>query len=197
MKRSKNAEEFIALHPQWTDLLTTLRSTLLSTGLEETIKWGVPVYTLDGKNIVGITAFKKHAALWFHQGALLRDEANVLVNAQEGKTQAQRQWRFEAEDTVDEKRILAYVAEAVANQKAGKTVKPTPKESVSIPDELAEAFRSDRKLKAAYDDLAPYKQREYVEHVASAKRADTRIRRLDKVIPMILDGRGLNDKYRC
>ena len=75
MERSKSAEEFIAKHPQWRALLTELRDILRSTGLEETIKWGVPVYTLDGKNVVGLTAFKHHAALWFHQGALLKDES--------------------------------------------------------------------------------------------------------------------------
>ena len=77
MERSKSAEDFIAKHPQWAELLTELRAVLRSTGLEEAIKWGVPVYTLDGKNIVGMAAFKKHAALWFHQGALLEDKAVI------------------------------------------------------------------------------------------------------------------------
>jgi len=195
MEKNKNAEGFIAKHPQWEELLTALREILRSTGLEETIKWGVPVYTLEGKNIVGIAAFKNHAALWFHQGALLKDPASVLVNAQEGRTRAQRQWRFQPGDTVDEALLRSYVAEAIRNQEQGKCVKPAPKKTLSIPPELADAFGQDKELKSRFDKLAPYKQRDYAEHVSGAKRADTRARRLEKIVPMILAGKGLNDRY--
>lgn len=197
MKKTASAEEFINKHPQWRPLLEVLRSILGSTELEETIKWGVPVYTLDGKNVVGIAAFKKHAALWFHQGALLSDPAGKLVNAQEGKTQAQRQWRFLENAVPDEKLILSYVLEAIENQRAGKIIKPVGVKSLSVPHELESAFESDPDLKAAFKKLAPYKQREYAEHITSAKREDTRLRRLDKILPMIKGGKGLNDRYRC
>jgi len=197
MQRSASAEEFITQHPQWRDILTALRQTLLSTGLEETIKWGVPVYTLGGTNIVGLTAFKKHSALWFFQGALLKDGADVLVNAQEDKTRAQRQWRFKTIADVDEDQVLAYVLEAMENQKLGKKIAPAPKKSLSIPDELSDAFKTVPRLKDCFEKLAPYKQREFADHVSGAKRTDTRVRRLDKIIPMILDGKGLNERYRC
>lgn len=196
MERSASAEEFISKHPQWEELLTALRRTLLSTGLEETIKWGVPVYTLGGKNVVGLTAFKKYSALWFFQGALLRDEAGLLVNAQEGKTRAQRQWRFDSPGDFDEEQVLVYLREAIENQRQGKTVKPAPRKAVSIPEELNLAFRENPDLEQRFGALAPYKQREYAEYISQARREDTRRRRLEKIIPMIGAGKGLNDRYR-
>jgi uncharacterized protein YdeI (YjbR/CyaY-like superfamily) len=196
MQRSASAEEFISKHPQWEDLLIALRRTLLSTGLEETIKWGVPVYTLGGKNIVGLTAFRKFSALWFFQGALLRDEAGILINAQEGKTRAQRQWRFESIGEFDEQQVLAYVREAIENQRQGKAVKPAPRKAISIPEELTRVLRENPELGQQFAALAPYKQREYAEYISQARRADTRVRRLEKITPMIGAGKGLNDRYR-
>ncbi len=197
MTKTASAEDFIAKHPNWQDLLLALRDLLNSTELEETIKWGVPLYTLDGKNVVGIAAFKNHAALWFHQGALLSDPEGKLVNAQQGKTRAQRQWRFKEGDDLDEALILSYVLESIKNQRQGKIVKQAKSKSLSVPLELEQALKSDAALKDAFDALTPYKQREYAEHVSSAKREDTPMRRLDKIAPMIRAGKGLNDRYRC
>jgi len=197
MKRCTNAREFISIHPRWQETLNALRGILGSSELEETIKWGVPVYTLGGKNVVGLTAFKNHAALWFFQGALLQDKAGKLVNAQEGRTQAQRQWRFQSSDSVDETLVRDYIAEAIENQRKGKVVQATRKKDVSVPCELMDALDHDEDLKNSFTGLAPYKQREYAEHIAGAKRADTKTRRLEKIIPMILQGKGLNEKYRC
>ena len=196
MQKSASADEFIAKHAQWQEILTALRRVVLSTGLEETIKWGVPVYTLAGKNIVGITAFKNYSALWFFQGALLQDKYKVLVNAQEEKTRAQRQWRFNSVDDIDEKRVRTYVLEAMKNQEQGKTVKPAPKKALSMPGELEDVFKANPKAGEAFSKLAPYKQREYAEFISAAKRADTKSRRLEKILPMILVGKGLNDRYR-
>jgi uncharacterized protein YdeI (YjbR/CyaY-like superfamily) len=196
MQKSRSPEEFIASHPQWRDLLVELRGLLRSTGLEETIKWGVPMYTLAGKNVVGLTAFKNHAALWFVSGALLKDPQGKLVNAQEGKTRGQRQWRFAPGDTVDRAGVLAYVEEAIENQRQGKTVERSPPAPISIPPELGEALERDSGAKASFSGLAPYKQREYADYIASAKRAATRASRLDRIMPMIRQGRGLNDKFR-
>ena len=191
-----NSDEYISNHPQWRELLTALTGLLRSTGLEETIKWGVPVYTLDGKNVVGLVAFKSHAALWFYQGALLKDEAGKLMNAQEGKTKAQRQWRFGPEDGVDEELVLDYVKEAIANQKLGKAIKPAKKRAMPIPPELSSVLDGDPALKSEFEAMAPYKKREYSEFIAGAKQAVTKERRLQKIIPMIRSGKGLNDRYR-
>ena len=196
MERSKSADEFISKHPEWEEILIGLREILRSTGMVETIKWGVPVYTLGGKNVVGLTALRKFTALWFFQGALLKDSANVLVNAQEGKTRAQRQWRFETAGDVEPALVKAYVLEAMKNQEKGKAVKPGPKKAWAMPEELSAAFEAAPGLKDRFRKLAPYKQHEYAEYVSQAKRADTRKRRLEKILPMIEAGRGLNDRYR-
>ena len=196
MDRSKSANEFILKHQQWQEILTFLRDILLSTGLEETIKWGVPVYTLDGKNVVGLTAFKNHVAIWFLQGALLKDPAGVLVNAQEGTTRAQRQWRFDSMEGLDKGLIEDYLVEAIENQKKGKTIKPAKREAFSIPGELSEVLSGDKDLDASFKQLTSYKQREFAEYIAGAKRTDTKLRRLEKIVPMIRNSIGLNDRYR-
>ena len=195
MKKISSVDEYIASHPRWQELLLHLRRLLLSAGLEESIKWSAPVYMLDGKNIIGLGAFRQHAGIWFFQGGLLKDEAGLLINAQEGKTQALRQWRFGPEEEVDDALVLSYVQEAIANQRAGLEIKPEKKPLI-IPEDLEAAFAERQELKEAFEALSLSCKREYAEHIATAKRAATRQNRLQKVIPMILAGKGLNDKYR-
>ena len=96
MKMFKTIDEFMENQGEHKKALIRLREIILSTGLIETIKWGSPVYTLNGKNIAGIGAFKSYFGIWFFQGALLQDLQKNLVNAQEGKTKALRQWRFKS-----------------------------------------------------------------------------------------------------
>lgn len=196
MKRYSSAEEFIENNPEWSDLLNELRAILLNTELEETIKWGVPVYTINGKNVVGLGAFKNHAGIWFYQGVFLKDEQQKLVNAQEGKTKGLRQWRFD--DNVLEDKILvkSYVLEAIENQKLGKEIKPERNKEVVLPELLKVAFKDEKGLKDAFEALTKGKQREYAEHIESAKREATKLSRLEKIRPMILDGKGLHDKYK-
>jgi uncharacterized protein YdeI (YjbR/CyaY-like superfamily) len=196
MKRYKTVNEYIAGNKEWGDSLRILRKIIKSTELKETVKWGAPAYTVDDKNIVGIGAFKSYVGLWFFQGALLKDKRKKLVNAQEGVTKALRQWRFNSPDEIDEKIILEYIEEAIANQKAGKQIKPAKKSSFEIPEELTEALNKNKKLRKNFDNFTPFKQREYCEYISGAKRDVTRKTRLEKIIPMILEGVGLNDKYR-
>ncbi len=92
MQRAKSVDAYINQSAQWHDELKLLRRILRWTSLKEEIKWGAPCYTHNGKNVVGVGAFKSYFGLWFHQGALLKDDNNVLINAQEGKTKALRQW---------------------------------------------------------------------------------------------------------
>ncbi|MBT8318987.1 MAG: DUF1801 domain-containing protein, partial [Gramella sp.] len=87
----KNAEEYISCHQYWEEELRQLHEMILTTELKSEIKWGAPVYTLEGKNVVGLGAFKKHFGIWFFNGALLKENTSLLVNAQEGKTKALRQ----------------------------------------------------------------------------------------------------------
>lgn len=197
MKKVASFAEYCQKHEEWSALLLKLQSLIAKTELQETIKWGAPTYTLDDKNVVGVGAFKSYAGLWFFNGALLKDKQGVLINAQDGKTKAMRQWRFNDISEVDDKLILAYLKEAIANQSQGKVVpKAKPSKEVTIPEELQELFDKKKPLYKKFLELTPYKQKEYAEHISSAKRQATRESRLQKCIPLIEKGVGLNDKYR-
>ncbi len=177
--------------------LRALRKIVLSTGLEETIKWGGPVYTYDGRNVIGIAGFKEHFGLWFFQGGLLADKHKKLMNAQEGKTKAMRQWRMKSKADIDKPILLAYVKEAIENEKKGDRIassKPI-KKAPSVPAELKTALASSSRLKTAFEKLTPGKQKDYAEYIDSAKQEATSVARIQKIKPMILSGMGLNDKY--
>jgi uncharacterized protein YdeI (YjbR/CyaY-like superfamily) len=196
MKNQKTVDTYIARHPDWQKVLTTLRNIVCSTELEETVKWGMPVYTLNGKNVVGLGAFKSYAGIWFFQGAFLKDEKKVLINAQRGKTKGMRQWRFQSAGEIDKSLVRQYVEEAIENQRRGKEIKPAKPKAPKIPPELKQALAERPELKQSFEDLTPGKQREYAEYIAEAKMAETKQRRLEKIRPKILEGKGLNDKYK-
>lgn len=105
------------------------------------MKWGAPCYTWKGKNVVGIGGFKSYFGLWFHQGALLNDDAGVFVNAQEGKTKALRQWRMNAASDIEPVVIRRYVKEAIASVDGGREIKAEPSTAVVVPDELQKALQ--------------------------------------------------------
>lgn len=197
MKSFGTVDAYIDHHEQYNNELRLLREILNSTGLDETVKWGAPAYIFKGKNVVGIGAFKSYVGLWFHQGALLKDEAKVLINAQKDVTKALRQWRFEAMDDIDKDLIKAYVLESIDNFEKGHVLKPQRnKKPVVIPQELQDAFAKNKDVEASFKSLSNACQREYAEHVAEAKKEETRLRRLAKITPMILKGGGLHDKYK-
>lgn len=188
MRKASSAEDFLANAPAWNEELGQLREILLSTGLEETIKWGTPVYCLDGKNVVGITGFKAYFGLWFFQGALLKDPKQRLVNAQEGRTKAQRQWRFQSAAEIDRKLILSYVREAIALAEAGTEIKPDRDKPLEIPSELEAALKRNAKARRIFETMSKSCRREYAEYISEAKKPETRQRRLDKIMPMIEAG---------
>jgi len=192
----KNAEEYISIHDQWEKELRQLHEMIIATDLKSEIKWGAPVYTLEGKNVVGLGAFKNHIAIWFYNGALLKDNTSLLVNAQEGKTKALRQIRFEKDDEIKNAILLPYIKEAIQNQREGKEIKPVRIKKVVIPEELSEAFLKDSELKKNFDNLSPGKQREYANYILEAKRDATKLSRIEKIAPMIKKGAGLHDKYK-
>lgn len=198
MKRAASVDQYISMGGEWQASLLLLREVLQSTSLEETVKWGMPVYTLNNKNVAGFSAFKGWTGIWFFQGVFLKDSEGVLINAQEGTTKGLRQWRFYSELEIREHRslILDYVAEAIQNQKAGKEIKPERNKALIIPRDLEEALASNPLLKESFEALTLSKKREYAEHIGGAKREETRQQRLQKVMPMILEGIGLSDKYR-
>ncbi len=191
----KTVDAFIERQVKWKTALRTFRGIFNQTELEETIKWGVPVYVLQGKNIAGMAAFKSYVGIWFYQGVFLKDPYNKLINAQEGTTKAMRQLRFASEDEVDYTLVKEYIAEAIQNQKDGKEMKPDTRKPLVIPGELQKALEEMPTLKEAFDALSLTKRRDYAEYISMAKREATKTARLEKIVPMIEKGIGLHDKY--
>ncbi len=189
-------KEYITKHEKWSKQLQELRMLLLKTPLEETIKWGSPVYTLNNKNVIGLGAFKNHCALWFFKGSLLQKNQSLLINAQEGKTKNLRQIRFKAGGQIPEKEIKAYILEAIAIEQTGVKSQTSLKTTITIPPELQAAFDNNTSLKTAFEKLSIGKKREYCQYISEAKRASTKTSRLEKITPMILALKGLHDKYR-
>ncbi|WP_297332323.1 YdeI/OmpD-associated family protein [Flavobacterium sp.] len=179
----------------WEDEINLLKGIADEAGLTETVKWGGIVYTYNGKNIVGIGGFKEYFTLWFFKGVFLRDEAGMLVNANEENTKSLRQWRFSSKEDINRNLVLQYILEAVEVEKAGLEIKPEKKQTV-IPVLLQDSLDKNNELAAAFQQLTPYKQREYCEHIESAKREETKLLRLEKCLEGILKGKGLHDKYR-
>ncbi len=180
---------------QWEEELEIIKSILSKTNLVETTKWGGSIYTHNNKNILGVGGFKSYFGVWFMNGVFLKDNAQVLVNAQEGVTKALRQWRFNSKAEIDEKLLLAYIKEAIENERKGLSHKPEKKE-VIICDFFANELKNDIPFAKAFEVFSPFKQKEFLEYIATAKQEKTKISRMEKIKPMILQNIGLNDKYR-
>lgn len=199
MDKKEQLDAIFAKEHKFKEQLSILRDLLNSTELVETIKWAIPTYTINSKNVVGLTAFKNHYGLWFFNGCFLTDPHNLLRNAQKGKTKGMRHLNFTENDLLPLDVIKGYVLEAIENEKEGKkiTVAKAPKvKDIIIPSELKEVFDKNKSLKIAFKTLTPGRQKEYVQHIESAKQEKTRLGRLKKAIPLILDGKGLYDKYK-
>lgn len=180
----------------WTEELELLKAIINTAGLVETTKWGGPAYTYNGKNVLGIGGFKSYFTIWFFKGVFLKDEAGVLVNAQEGLTKSLRQWRFETKADINEKLVLQYINEAIEVEKAGMAMKPAKKPDAIIPELLQKILDASPEMAANFKNFTSFKQREFIEYIDEAKRQETKLSRLEKIKPLILEGRGLNDRYR-
>jgi uncharacterized protein YdeI (YjbR/CyaY-like superfamily) len=180
---------------QWKEELEIIKSILAKTDLVETTKWGGSIYTHNNKNIIGVGGFKSYFGVWFMNGVFLKDEAKVLVNAQEGVTKALRQWRFQSREEINEKLLLQYIKEAVENESKGISHKPVKKE-VILCEFFANELKNDSEFTKAFEKFSPFKQKEFLEYIATAKQEKTKISRMEKIKPMILKNIGLNDKYR-
>ncbi len=199
MDKSEKVERYYAEEHHFSSAIQKLRDIALKTGLEETFKWMFPTYTIDGKNVISICKFNKHFGIWFFNGVFLSDEKQVLENAQEGKTQAMRHWKFYAIEDILEQDVQAYINEAIENQKQGRILTPLKKTKATkkpIPELLKAALSKNKTAQSAFDTLSPYKQNEYSEYIVNAKQAKTKRSRLEKILPMIAKGKGLNDMYR-
>jgi len=155
----------------------------------------MPTYTLNNKNVVGIGAFKAHCGIWFFQGALLNDPLKVLQNAQEGKTMAMRQWRFNKDSTIDAELIYLYVQEAIENEKKGLKIKVTKKSLIRPPD-LKKLLVENKLLTKTFNALTLTKKREFSDYISEAKQDETKAKRIEIFIPMILNSKGLHENYK-
>ena len=193
-KMHPKVDEFLSKAKKWKEEYETLRKIVLDCELTEDYKWMNPCYTFEKKNIVLIHGFKEYCALLFPKGALLQDSHSILIQQTEN-VQGARQIRFTNVQEIAEKEAIlkAYIDEAIEVEKAGLKVKAKKPEELIIPDELQHKFDEIPALKDAFTTLTPGRQRAYILHFSAAKQSKTRESRIEKCIPNILNGKGLND----
>ncbi len=180
---------------KWQEAYQKLRPIILDCGLTEELKWGCPCYTYNGNNIVLIHGFKDYCALLFHKGVLLHDSEGMLIQQTEN-VQAARQLRFSSVQQITqmEKRIKAYIFEAIEVEKLGLKVPMKKTREFNMPAEFQQQLDKDPALKTAFEKLTPGRQRGYLLYFSDAKQAKTRASRVKKYAPHILAGKGLNDQ---
>lgn len=179
---------------KWQEEQKQMRAIALDCGLTEELKWGCPCYTYEKKNIVLIHAFKEYCAFLFFKGALLKDPKKILIQQTEN-VQAARQIRFTGvPEIVKLKRALkAYIFDAIKVDEAGLKVPMKKATEFRMPEEFENKLKKMPALKKAFYALTPGRQRGYLLHFSSAKQSRTREARVEKYIPQILDGKGLED----
>ncbi len=194
VQKNEKVDEYIEKVKKWKEETKLLREICLETGLTEDFKWKHPCYTFQGNNIVLIHGFKEYCALLFHKGALLKDEHKILVQQTEN-VQSARQIRFtNFQEILDSKsKIKEYILEAIEQDKAGAKVEMKKTSDFDMPIEFEKALKENVKLSAAFKALTPGRQKGYLLHFSQAKQSKTRESRIEKCIPMILSGKGLND----
>ena len=187
-------DSFIDQADKWREAFSKLRAILLGSGLSEDFKWGVPCYTLGGKNVALIHGFKEYCAVLFVKGALLKDERGILIQQTEN-VQAARQARFTSVHEIDsvETALKDYISEAIRIEEAGLEVPFKKSAEFPVPEELQAKFDENPALKTAFLTLTPGRQRAYLLYFSQPKQASTRTSQVEKYIPQILNGKGLDD----
>ena len=179
---------------KWKKEFEKLRTIILDCGLDEELKWGNACYTFEGRNIVLIHGFKEYCALLFFKGALLNDPEGILIQQTEN-VQSARQIRFtNLKEIVEQERVIkSYIYESIEVERAGLQVKLKKTSDFKIPEEFQIKLNKNKNLKKAFEALTPGRQRAYIFHFSQPKQSKTREARVEKYIPQILDGKGLND----
>jgi uncharacterized protein YdeI (YjbR/CyaY-like superfamily) len=193
-RMNPKVDEFLSEAKKWQEEFEKLRTIILDCQLTEELKWGVPCYTFEKRNIVLIHGFKEYCAVLFVKGALLSDAEGILVQQTEN-TQAARQIRFtNVREIVEMEPILkAYIHEAIEVEKAGLKVDFKKTTEFIIPEEFQNKLDEIPALKTAFDALTPGRQRAYVLYFSAPKQSKTRESRVEKSMQQILNGKGLND----
>ena|SRR5689334_3058963 len=192
--RNPKTDFFFSKPTKWQDEFKKLRKIILGCGLTEELKWGKPCYTFQQSNVVLIHGFKEYCALLFMKGALLKDPKGVLIQQTEN-VQAARQIRFTngREIAKIEPVLKAYIKEAIEVEKAGLEVSYKRTSEFRVPDEFQNKLDANPVLRTAFDALTPGRQRGYILYFSGAKQSNTRESRVEKCIPQILKGKGLDD----
>jgi len=179
---------------RWSAEFAALRQLCLASGLNEELKWGQACYDLDGRNVVLIHGFKDYCALLFMKGALLKDPKGILIQ-QTKNVQAARQIRFASLAEINKQKaaVKAYLGEAIAVEKSGVKVEMKSAAQFDVPEEFLKPLDDDPKLAEAFHALTPGRQKGYLLHFAGAKQSATRAARVEKHVPRILKGLGLDD----
>ena len=188
--------EFLSKAEKWPKELQKLRTICLDCQLTEELKWGQPCYTLNNNNVVIIGELKDHCTLSFFKGALLYDAENILLKPGEN-TQSGRWIKFSSVREIAEMEpiLKAYIYEAIEVEKAGAKVKLKTTADFIIPEEFQNKLDAMPALNTAFYALTPGRQRAYILHFSAPKQSKTREARVEKYIPLILSGNGLNDDY--
>ncbi|MFT3837020.1 MAG: YdeI/OmpD-associated family protein [Myxococcaceae bacterium] len=191
---SPKVDSFIKRQTHWRKEFEKLREIILGTGLDEDLKWGQPCYSHGGKNVVLMHGFNEYCAVLFPKGALLNDPKHLLIQ-QTKNVQAARQIRFTGLAQLDKlaPAVKAYVKQAIEIEKQGLKVPLKKTEDFEMPEELSRRLGEDQALKDAFRSLTPGRQRGYILYFGAAKQAATREARIEKYVPRILEGMGLND----
>jgi uncharacterized protein YdeI (YjbR/CyaY-like superfamily) len=186
-------DAFVSHAQRWQGEIQKLRSILLECGLDEDLKWGKPCFMFEGTNVAIIQPFKEHCALMFFKGSLFED-THGLLRSQGENTQSALRLEFTSETAITKTVVKSYVKQAIATEKAGLEVDFKAKRELKLPEELTQLLQKDRKLQKAFYALTPGRQRGYVLHFTGAKQSQTRTARIQKCIPKILAGVGMNER---
>ncbi|HEX3624035.1 MAG TPA: DUF1801 domain-containing protein [Verrucomicrobiae bacterium] len=194
-KTNPKVDFFFDKAEKWQKEFERMRAIILDCGLTEELKWGHPCYTFQEANIFIIQGFKEYCAILFTKGALLKDPKGILVQQTEN-VQAARQVRFTGlQEIVKLASVLkAYIKEAIEAEKAGLKIAYKKTSEFKMPEEFRRKLNEDSALRSAFEKLTPGRQRGYLLHFSAAKQSATREARIEKCIPLIFDGLGLNDK---
>jgi uncharacterized protein YdeI (YjbR/CyaY-like superfamily) len=188
------ADFYFTKAKKWQEEIRKLRVIVLDCGLTEELKWGCPCYTFEENNIVLIHVFKEYCALLFFKGVLLKDPKSILIQ-QTKNVQTARQIRFTGvEEIIKMQPVLkAYIKEAIKVEKSGVKVELKKTSEFEMPGEFKKKLDKNAALKTAFKALTPGRQRGYLLYFSSAKQAKTRESRIEKSMPQILKGKGLDD----
>lgn len=193
-KMNPKVDAYFGKMGKWQDESHKLRAIVLDCELTEELKWGVPCYTFEKRNVAVIHGFKEYCALLFFKGALLKDPNGILIRQTEN-VQAARQIRFTDVHQITEMEtaLKAYLCEAIEIEKSGRKVDFKKTKEFSIPEEFQRILDETPGVKAAFESLTPGRQRAYLLHFSAPKQSKTRTARVEKALPKILDGKGLDD----